>query len=140
MTNKEKFAKQGSEHIEQVKVVQYCKVRKIPIYSNMNGIYLPLPKFIPAKYRTLLQRSIQTVIRKLRAEGGFQNGLPDVTVPVQNKNYGALYIELKIGYNKASEDQIAYMKMLSTHGNFCCVCNGADETIETIEKYLKNEL
>lgn len=129
-----------TEHDHQVIINRYCEIKKIPMYANPNGVYFPLPDFIPLKYKTMLQKCIQTVIKKMKLEGAFKKGLLDFTIPVKTEKYGALYIELKIGKNKTTKEQKEWIDILLKHGNCCKVCYGSNEAIKTIEDYLNENI
>lgn len=128
-----------SEHNEQVIYFRWCKIQKIPVYANPNGVYMPIPKFFPVKYQAMLRTMIQKIISKMKKEGAFQKGLPDLTIPIKTEKYGSLYIEMKIKGNYATKEQKEYMEMLGNHGNKCIVCYGANEAIEETKKYLRGE-
>lgn len=132
--------KMATEHQEQVAVNKYCELKKIPMYAIPNGVYFPMPKFIPLVYRNTLEKCIQSVIKKMKAEGALKKGLLDFVIPVKTEKYGALYVEMKVGKNKETKEQKEWAKILQDSGNCCVVCYRAKEAIETIEKYLKGEL
>lgn len=127
-----------SEHDEQVIIKKYCDIKKIPMYANPNGVYFPIPQWLPMTFRNRLKLAIQKVLSKMKAEGAFKKGLLDFTIPVKTKNYGALYIELKVGKNKATKEQLEWKELLEKNGNKCEVCYGSSEAIKAIEEYLNN--
>ena len=51
--------------------------------------------------------------------------------------YRNLNLELKIGYNKASEKQKDWINQLNKRGYLAKVTNGWDNTIKEIDKYLE---
>lgn len=78
--------------------------------------------------------------RKLKREG-VRAGVPDLCLPVSNKKYNALYIEMKKQKgNKPTANQLLWINKLNEYGNLAVVCYGADQAIEIIKKYLKNEI
>ena len=128
-----------SEHHHQCAFIQWCDFSKVPVYSNANGIYLPVPNFFPIKYQAMLKKIVLKVISKMKKEGAFRVGIPDLTIPVKNEKFGALYIEMKIKGNSPTKEQKSYMKMLEKYGNKCVVCYGVNEAIIETTKYLNNE-
>jgi hypothetical protein len=84
----------------------------------------------------------KAVAAKLKAEG-VKAGVPDVCLPVPGdwsfydgyKSH-ALYIEMKVGKNKPTEKQTAWIKELRTANNRVEVCYSADEAWKVITDYL----
>jgi hypothetical protein len=72
---------------------------------------------------------------KLKAEG-LRSGVPDLCLPAPRKGYHGLYIELKHGDNKPTDDQVWWLDRLSEQGYLALVCWEADEAIEAIGEYL----
>jgi hypothetical protein len=73
-------------------------------------------------------------------KSGYKSGFPDLFIYEPRGKYNGLAIELKIGYNKPSKKQIYWIDQLNNRNYLAKVCNGWDETIKTIDKYLKNKL
>lgn len=73
--------------------------------------------------------------RKLKAEG-VKSGVPDVFLPVSRGGYHGLWIEMKIGKNKPTANQVDWMDSLEDQGYKCVVCYGSDEATNAIEEYL----
>ncbi|PKN83361.1 MAG: VRR-NUC domain-containing protein [Chloroflexi bacterium HGW-Chloroflexi-8] len=67
---------------------------------------------------------------------GMTRGVVDIILPAKNKYFAGLFIELKHGDNKPSNDQKEYLAFLNLQGYFATVCNGSDDAIRTIEYYL----
>lgn len=67
---------------------------------------------------------------------GVRAGVPDLHLPVARKGYNSLYIEMKVGKNKCSENQNKWISRLLEQGHQVKVCYGSLEAIETIKKYL----
>lgn len=77
---------------------------------------------------------------KLKKEG-VRAGVPDLCLPVANKNHNALYIEMKRKKgNKPTTNQLFWITKLNEYGNYATVCYGADQAIDVIKKYLNNEI
>ena len=68
---------------------------------------------------------------------GMKKGIPDICLPVSNGKYNSLWIELKADKTKRlTKEQKDWIKKLNDYGNQALRCNGADEAIEIIKKYL----
>ena len=67
---------------------------------------------------------------------GVKAGVPDICLPVPNKGYHGLYIELKYGKNKPSENQKQWIKALDKQGYRAVVCYGCVEAQKEICSYL----
>ncbi len=68
---------------------------------------------------------------------GVKSGVPDLMLPIPKGSYYALFIELKAGKGKISNNQDWWLDELCNQGYRCEVCYGFDEAKETILKYLK---
>lgn len=68
---------------------------------------------------------------------GVKAGVPDLCLPVARGKYHGLYIEMKYGKNKTSENQNIWLKALAAQGYASAVCYGWQEAQELITKYLE---
>lgn len=68
---------------------------------------------------------------------GVKAGVPDLCLPVARGKYHGLYIEMKYGKNKTSENQNIWLKALAAQGYAAAVCYGWQEAQELITKYLE---
>lgn len=68
---------------------------------------------------------------------GVKAGVPDLCLPVARKGYHGLYIELKAGKNKATDNQERWIDRLNEQGYRAVVCYGWSEATGEIEAYLK---
>lgn len=68
---------------------------------------------------------------------GTKSGVPDICIPVPNKYFGALYIELKVGKNDLSDNQEKYTKALIEVGNRVVVCWSLEEVQIAVREYFK---
>lgn len=68
---------------------------------------------------------------------GVKAGVPDLCLPVPAGKFHGLYIELKAGKNKASQNQNNWITLLRYQGYAAEVCVGWREAAEVIEKYLQ---
>ena len=108
---------QSSEYDEQVVVVQYCDLKHIACFAIPNG------------------GSRNKVEAARMQASGVKAGVPDLCIPVPSGQYHSLYIEMKYGKNKTSPAQDAWIERLRKLGHKVCVCYGAGEAIDEIEKY-----
>lgn len=68
---------------------------------------------------------------------GVRAGVPDLCLPVARGKFHALYIELKVGKNKATQKQKEWIKRLSEQGNMALVCYGWEEASAVLLKYIR---
>lgn len=106
---------------EQIAVVQYCELRKIPVFAIPNG---------GTRHR------LEAINLKRQ---GVRAGVPDLCVPVAKKGYHGLYIEMKYGKNKATDKQEQWIELLNRNGYFAVVCVGAELAIKVIDWYFNNK-
>jgi len=114
-----------SEHAEQVNIIKYCKIVKIPVFAIPNGMWIP----------GLTGKRLFSYIAKMKAEG-MTKGVPDLFFPIANNGYNGLFIELKIRGGKLSAEQMKWLKILSNNGYKAICCYGANEAIKEIKKYM----
>tara|TARA_Y100001938_G_C8076020_1_gene426135 strand:+ start:800 stop:1135 length:336 start_codon:yes stop_codon:yes gene_type:complete len=69
-------------------------------------------------------------------KSGYKKGFPDIFIYEPRAGYHGLAIELKVGYNKATKEQLAWIKNLTDKGYVASVCVGIDEALRIIEGYL----
>ncbi len=67
---------------------------------------------------------------------GVRSGVPDLCLPVARGDYHGLYIELKYGKNKTTENQKEWLHKLANQGYAVKVCYGCDEAIQALEYYI----
>lgn len=67
---------------------------------------------------------------------GVKAGVPDIFLPVPNKKYHGLFIEMKWGKNTCSHNQKEWILKLSEQGYKVNVCYSSLEAIEVIKEYL----
>lgn len=75
------------------------------------------------------------VAAKLKAEGVVP-GVPDIHIPLPNRDYHGLYIELKVKPNKPTAGQVSVMRMLEDCGYKCVVCYDVESFIQEVNNYL----
>lgn len=106
------------ESIEQAKVIQYCNLRKILVFHIPNGGS---------------RNKIEAINLKRQ---GVSPGVPDLCFPIPNKKYHGLFIEMKYGKNKPTENQNRWLEYLNGAGYLALVCYGANEAVDAINDYL----
>jgi len=113
------------EHDEQANLFQWAVA--------MTGIYpeLSLLFAIPNAGK----RSIGAAMY-YRAEG-LKSGVPDMCLPVARGGYHGMFLELKAGKNKPTEEQKAWIDELAKQGYYACVAWGFDEARQKLTEYLE---
>lgn len=81
------------------------------------------------------KRDLKTAA-KLKTEG-VKSGVPDIELPVGRGGYLGLFIEMKVGRNKTSENQDEWLTGLAEQGYKTAVCYGWEEASKLIEDYMK---
>lgn len=128
----------ASEHEEQVALFSWAlteaNLGNLPdldlMFAVPNGAKLPF--FKRGKRRISKQGA------RLKAEG-LRPGVPDICLPVARGGYFGLFIELKVGRNKATPKQSEWIKKLNKAGYFATVCVGQDEARELLKEYCSLE-
>lgn len=108
-----------SEAQEQEAVIQWCDLKRIPVYHIPNG-----GKRNPREAAHLKRLGVRA-------------GVPDLCIPVARGGYHGLYVEMKAGSNKTTEKQDGWLRLLSRNGYATAVCWGAEHAIDTISDYMR---
>jgi hypothetical protein len=74
---------------------------------------------------------------RLKREGT-RAGVPDVCLPIPKGNYCGLWVEMKSGKGKLSDNQKKWKEQLESWGHKVAVCYGWEEAKECILEYLKS--
>lgn len=126
----EQFAKNGSEHGEQVAI--FCKAaQNFKQYPELRLMFA-VPN---GGFRDKITGA------RLKAEG-VKSGVPDIFLPVARGQWHGLFVELKRGAEKgkpkgrASDDQKEFIAALQVQGYGAVVCVGWQEAWNVIEQYL----
>lgn len=90
------------------------------MFATLNGIKLPIG-----------------LAKKAKKQGN-KRGVPDIILPVANKKYKGLFIELKVEGGRASKEQKEYLKFLTAQGYFADIRFGSKEAIDLIIDYLED--
>ena len=69
---------------------------------------------------------------------GMLSGVPDLFLPVPKNGYHGLFIEMKYGSNKVTENQEKFLQNAANVGYTVSVCYSAQEAIKRIEDYYKD--
>jgi len=69
---------------------------------------------------------------------GVKKGVPDFFLAFPIDEYAGLWLELKVGKNKLTVEQEAFLNLKTQRGYMCAACWGFDASIEVIKAYLKN--
>ena len=68
---------------------------------------------------------------------GLRPGFPDLGLLVPNKKYAGLFIELKADKTKSmTKEQKEWLEKLNSYGYKAIRCNGSEEAIQIIKRYL----
>lgn len=108
-----------SEAQEQAAVIQWCDMRRIPVFHVPNG-------------GSRDRREAANLKRQ-----GVRAGVPDLVVPVARCGKHSLYIEMKTKTGRVSPKQREWLELLDAQGMACAVCRGAAEAIECIGMYME---
>ena len=123
-----------SEHNDQAAVFAWAALQegRRPdlklLYAIPNGAKLPWR-------RNQKGQRYSSEAMKLKAEG-LRSGVPDTCLPVARKGFHGLYIEMKHGRNKPSDNQAWWMDQLTQQGYLAVACWGPQEAIDTLCEYL----
>ncbi len=110
-----------TEEQDQIKLVVWVRKMGLPIVGS------------PAAGR----RSIWEGAKLKRM--GCVSGWPDLFMPVPNKTFPGLFIELKrASGGVVSESQLHWLKILRQNGYACEICRGLEEAKKVILDYLAN--
>ncbi len=116
----------SSEAVHQKMIIEWCEWQKTK-YPELDMIF---------HITNEGKRSKRTGAELKRM--GLKRGIPDICLPVPNKEYNGLWIELKADKTKRlTKEQKEWLEKLNRYGYKALRCNGADEAIDTIKDYLK---
>ena len=77
--------------------------------------------------------------RRLKREG-LKSGVSDICLPIARCGYNNLYIELKHGKNKATKEQLEFIRLINENGGKALVVYEADNAIEVIKAYFEKRI
>jgi hypothetical protein len=109
-----------SEHLEQVKVMQWC------IRNGIHDVILAIPNGG--------KRDVRTAI-KLKAEG-VKKGVSDMFLALPKNGYHGLWLELKDKGGKPTKEQKEWIYKMRELGYAADVAVGHQQAIEVLELYI----
>lgn len=98
------------------------------LHANLNGAKLPYRKTRSGK-----RYSPEAI--KLKKEG-LKNGVSDLFLPVPRNGYCGLWIEMKVGNNKPTEEQREFIADMNEQGFLAIVAWGSSYAIACIATYM----
>ena len=123
-----------SEHDAQVTVIQWASWHEARypwlkwLHATINGAKLPYRKTRGGK------RYSPEAIR-LKAEG-LKPGIADLFLPVPMDGYCGLWLELKVGTNKPTDEQREFIADMNAQGYLAMATWGSKYTIACIATYM----
>ena len=108
------------EYNLQKSVCKYLDLNNVLYCGSMGGNYQP---HVSVRMRAKLS--------------GYKRGFPDLFIYEPRGKYHGLAIELKVGYNKPTIEQLNWLQKLTDKGYLANTCKGIEESIAIINKYLK---
>lgn len=116
----------SSEAEQQEALIDFCnKISLSPRYKDLKLIY-----HIPNG------GSRNTLEAKNLKKQGVKAGVPDLFLPVAKGGYFGLYIEMKWGKNKATDEQLKWMAELRNQGYAVWLCYGSEVAKNCLEQYI----
>lgn len=67
---------------------------------------------------------------------GVKAGVSDICLPYPKGVYCGLYIEMKFGNNRKTEEQKQFLQDMEEAGHFVATCYSAEDAVKVIEEYL----
>jgi len=123
MINKKKYTKYPYKEDELQKAVAR-------LLDSYNLVWMHPPNEIKAKPQYLKKRALM----------GVKSGVPDCIVFTPAGSYLGLAIELKVGYNKPTDNQLKWLEDLKKIGYYTICSNSLDEVIDVVDAYVKCKL
>lgn len=114
-----------SEDTEQINVIQWSQ-------WNMNRF--PELKWLHHCPNGGSRNRLEAV--KLK-QMGVKAGVSDLCLPYPKGIYCGLYIEMKFGGNRKTENQKEFLADMAAVGHYVATCYSAEMAIEVIEEYLQ---
>ena len=71
---------------------------------------------------------------------GMKPGVSDICLPYASGKYNNLYVELKTGNNKATEDQLKFIDVINALGGKAVIAYGSEAAIQVITAYLEGNI
>lgn len=77
--------------------------------------------------------------KRLKAEGAV-SGVADLFLAVPTSRGGGLFIEMKAGKGKQTQEQVEFERVVRVAGYGYVVCRSLDEFIEAVEGWIENAI
>ncbi len=123
------------EHDEQSRIIEWARNFEA-LYPELRLLFA-IPNGAKLPYnRDQRGRRYSPQAQKLKAEG-LRAGVPDLCLPVPRDGFHGMFIEMKVGKNKPSDEQVKFLDTLAEQGYYAAVCWGAEEVIREIREYLE---
>ena len=103
-------------------------------WASKSGKY-PMLEMLHCSLNGVKLSKTQASIAKAQ---GMLSGVPDLFLPVPKNGYHGLFIEMKYGSNKVTENQEKFLQNAANVGYAVSVCYSAQEAIKRIEDYYKD--
>jgi hypothetical protein len=123
-----------NEHTEQSTIIAWAR-RWEHLYPELRLLFaIPNGAALPG-HTDRRGRRYSPQASKLKAEG-LRPGVPDLFLPAARQGFHGMFIELKVGANKPTKEQVQLVDALADQGYYAAVCWGAEEAIHEIKEYL----
>jgi len=119
-----------AEHHEQAAFIKWCLLQSCTI-PGLAAVYA-----IPNAQGGKMRRGAAG----RRVGEGLRKGFPDVGIPCQTPEYGALFIEFKFEDGKLRPEQREWIILLRSLGNRVEVCYSCEWAIHVTTRYFKGTL
>lgn len=121
------------EHILQSQVIAWCFANRF----NLPGIELifAIPNSQKLIARLPNKQHKFAYLNFMKAEG-MKTGVPDLFLPVPRKHLHGMFIEMKAGKNKPSDDQTTWLADLALNNYKVVVCNSFESAQREIIEYM----
>lgn len=107
-----------SEASEQKALIEWCEYSKVPIFHIPNGG----------------TRNPKEAVELKRQ--GVKPGVPDLFIPLPRGSKHGMFIEMKYGKNKTTDNQNKWLCYLVQQGYECHVCYSCESAVACVKKYL----
>lgn len=112
-----------SEDTEQIRVIEWAAVSE-QRYPELKWLY-----HIPNEGKRDSGGKFKAM--------GLKKGVPDLCLPYPKGCYIGLYIEMKFGTNKPTQEQLQFLYDMKETGHYTCICYTAEAAIEVLRRYLE---
>lgn len=102
--------------------------------SFVEWFNLKLPQYLLYAIPNGGKRFLREAVRLKRQ--GVLAGVPDLFLAEQRKGFGGLYLELKVGRNGLSQEQVRIHAYLRVRGYKVDVCRSFEECVKSVCEYL----